>query len=142
MSEATPEMAPVNLDQMEKGVEQRCLLAALEAAGYNQSHTARLLSVSEGRVRTLMRRYHIQPRNRKGRPKRNEGPTFEEAAAALSESLPVCIDHDVVLFREVHGRLVLLKEAGTANLEALIEKIGARLGGGNGHGSGCAGCAG
>ena len=139
MSDATHDMAPVNLDQMGKGVEQRCLLAALEAAGYNQSYTAKLLSLTEGRVRTLMRRYHIEPRSHKGRPRHDEGVTLEQAVAKLTGHVPICIDEDARLLEEVHARLVLLQGEGTINLEALITKIGARLEGGNGNG-GCAGC--
>jgi hypothetical protein len=129
MSDGVSDFGLVNLDEMGRGVERRCLLAALEAANYNQSYTARLLNLSEGRVRALMRRYQIRPRNHRGRPRSQEDLTFDEAAARLVGHVPVCIDEDIRLFKHIRDQLVFWKGGGTFDVGALIEMIDVRLGG-------------
>ena len=53
--------------------ERYRLLEALEAEGWNQSRAARRLGVTETRVRNLMRRHALKPRNRRGRPRKASG---------------------------------------------------------------------
>ena len=46
------------------------LIEALDAEAWNQSRAARRLGVTETRVRNLMRRHGLRPRNRRGRPRK------------------------------------------------------------------------
>lgn len=62
-----------NLDEALAAVERDLLLAALEQEGWNQSRAARRLRVTETRVRNLMRRHGVNPRNRRGRPRKTRG---------------------------------------------------------------------
>jgi tetratricopeptide (TPR) repeat protein len=59
-----------NLDEELENLERRRLLDALDAEGWNQSRAARRLGVTETRVRNLMRRHGLKPRNRRGRPRK------------------------------------------------------------------------
>ncbi|MBD3161913.1 MAG: tetratricopeptide repeat protein [Candidatus Eisenbacteria bacterium] len=61
----------VGLDEELQLLERRRLLEALEAEGWNQSRAARRLGVTETRVRNLMRRHGLRPRNRRGRPRKS-----------------------------------------------------------------------
>ncbi|MDM7915248.1 MAG: tetratricopeptide repeat protein [Candidatus Eisenbacteria bacterium] len=66
--------ATSNLDEELKDLERRRLVAALEVEGWNQSRAARRLGVTETRVRNLMRRHGLRPRNRRGRPRKSGEP--------------------------------------------------------------------
>lgn len=61
---------PINLDEELQLLEKTRLLDALEAERWNQSRAARRLGVTETRVRNLMRRHGLKPRNRRGRPRK------------------------------------------------------------------------
>jgi tetratricopeptide (TPR) repeat protein len=58
------------LDSELMSLERSRLVNALEAEGWNQSRAARKLGVTETRVRNLMRRHGLRPRNRRGRPRK------------------------------------------------------------------------
>jgi tetratricopeptide (TPR) repeat protein len=60
-----------NLDGEITAIERSRLLNALDAEGWNQSRAARRLGVTETRVRNLMRRHGMKPRNRRGRPRKS-----------------------------------------------------------------------
>jgi tetratricopeptide (TPR) repeat protein len=60
-----------NLDNEITTIERSRLLNALEGEGWNQSRAARRLGVTETRVRNLMRRHGLKPRNRRGRPRKS-----------------------------------------------------------------------
>lgn len=68
---------PVGLDEELQSVERRLLLRALEEVAWNQSRAARWLGVTETRVRNLMRRHGIRPRNRRGRPRKGSDRSEE-----------------------------------------------------------------
>lgn len=59
-----------DLDGEITAIERSRLLNALEGEGWNQSRAARRLGVTETRVRNLMRRHGLKPRNRRGRPRK------------------------------------------------------------------------
>ncbi len=59
-----------DLDAEIVAIERSRLLSALEGEGWNQSRAARRLGVTETRVRNLMRRHDLKPRNRRGRPRK------------------------------------------------------------------------
>jgi len=52
-------------------LERIRLVEALDAEGWNQSRAARRLGVTETRVRNLMSRHGLRPRNRRGRPRKS-----------------------------------------------------------------------
>jgi transcriptional regulator with GAF, ATPase, and Fis domain len=64
---------PNDLDEELGRMERSRLLNALERENWNQSRAARLLGVTETRVRNLMRRHGLTPRNRRGRPRKSGG---------------------------------------------------------------------
>lgn len=64
---------PNDLDEELARLERNRLLTALERENWNQSRAARLLGVTETRVRNLMRRHGLTPRNRRGRPRKSGG---------------------------------------------------------------------
>jgi tetratricopeptide (TPR) repeat protein len=59
-----------DLDTQITAIERSRLMGALEAEAWNQSRAARRLGVTETRVRNLMRRHGLKPRNRRGRPRK------------------------------------------------------------------------
>lgn len=59
-----------SLDDQLGEVERVRLVEALDDEGWNQSRAARRLGVTETRVRNLMRRHSLKPRNRRGRPRK------------------------------------------------------------------------
>ena len=65
------------LDEELGELERHRLLQALDAEAWNQSRAARRLGVTETRVRNLMRRHALKPRNRRGRPRKSGGPRPE-----------------------------------------------------------------
>jgi tetratricopeptide (TPR) repeat protein len=65
-----PKQEGSNLDSEITAIERSRLLSALEGEGWNQSRAARRLGVTETRVRNLMRRHGLKPRNRRGRPRK------------------------------------------------------------------------
>lgn len=60
-----------DLDDEIRLIERSRLLTALEKEGWNQSRAARLLGVTETRVRNLMRKHGLRSRNRRGRPRKS-----------------------------------------------------------------------
>jgi tetratricopeptide (TPR) repeat protein len=66
----TPPAPRRNLDEELGEIERRRLIEALDAETWNQSRAARRLGVTETRVRNLMRRHGLRPRNRRGRPRK------------------------------------------------------------------------
>jgi len=62
-----------DLDGQLAQIERTRLLDALEQEAWNQSRAARRLGVTETRVRNLMRRHGLRPRNRRGRPRKSAG---------------------------------------------------------------------
>jgi hypothetical protein len=80
----------MKFDELQDQFESLYLMAALEGAGYNQALAARLLSVTETRVRNMMRRHKIVPKNGRGRPKGGDAVDF---ATAESKMLCYLVDH-------------------------------------------------
>jgi transposase len=89
----------INFDAQARETEKKSILAALEAAQYNQSHAARLLGVSEGRIRTLMRRHDISPQRGRGRPRKEENQAIEVAASKLVKQFVVPVADREFLLR-------------------------------------------
>lgn len=69
-----PVIPGANLDLQISAIERARLVDALDSEGWNQSRAARRLGVTETRVRNLMRRHGLTPRNRRGRPRKTSGP--------------------------------------------------------------------
>jgi tetratricopeptide (TPR) repeat protein len=63
----------LTLDEEMETVERQRLMEALVAESWNQSRAARRLGVTETRVRNLMRRHVVPPKNKRGRPRKDQG---------------------------------------------------------------------